>query len=219
MIEPHRYEVASITTDTEARAFVIEHHYSGAYPAARRRVGLAQGAALVGVAVFSVPAQARALDVLPCDRAEAVELGRLVLLDGVRTLGSLSKLMAAHELHTLARELKDSGFISVETLPAEPNTVATKPPAVTGTEKPAAAEESLDPVRLTRAKAYLIEISQLHLGLLAAKLQQEIAEAGDAASLRAALAHWNMALRESRTGAAIAGPCLQQAREILGWPR
>ena len=32
----------------------------------------------------------------------------LVLLDGVRTLGSLSKLMAAHELHTLARELKDS---------------------------------------------------------------------------------------------------------------
>jgi hypothetical protein len=143
----------------------------------------------------------------------------LVLLDGVRTLGSLNKLMAAHELHTLARELKDSGFISVETLPAEPDPVAAEPPVITRAEKPATAEESPDPVRLTRAKAYLIEISQLHLGLLAAKLQQEIAEAGDAASLRAALAHWNMALRESRTGAAIAGPCLQQAREILGWQR
>ena len=83
VIDPRRYEVAPIATDTEARAFVLAHHYSGAYPAARRRVGLYQGAALVGVAVFSVPAQARALDVLPCDRAEAVELGRLVLLDGV----------------------------------------------------------------------------------------------------------------------------------------
>ena len=102
----------------------------------------------------------------------------LVLLDGVRTLGSLNKLMAAHELHTLARELKDSGFISVETLPAEPNPVAAEPPAITRAEKPATAEESPDPVRLTRAKAYLIEISQLHLGLLAAKLQQEIAERG-----------------------------------------
>lgn len=55
----------------------------------------------------------------------------LVLLDGVRTLGSLNKLMAAHELHTLARELKDSGFISVETLPAEPNlSQPSRPPSL-----------------------------------------------------------------------------------------
>ena len=35
------------------------------------------GGELVGVAVFSVPAQPKALDALPCDRDEAVELGRL----------------------------------------------------------------------------------------------------------------------------------------------
>ena len=83
VIDPRRYEVAPIDTDTEARAFVVAHHYSASYPAARVRVGLYRAGALVGVAVFSVPAQAKALDVLPCDRDEAVELGRLVLLDDV----------------------------------------------------------------------------------------------------------------------------------------
>lgn len=83
VIDPRRYEVALITGDNEARAFVVAHHYSASYPAARVRVGLYRGQDLVGVAVFSVPAQGKALDVLPCDRNEAVELGRLVLLDDV----------------------------------------------------------------------------------------------------------------------------------------
>ncbi len=54
------YEVAPIVTDREAKGFVLGHHYSGSYPAARYRFGLYRGAELVGVAVFSVPANARA---------------------------------------------------------------------------------------------------------------------------------------------------------------
>lgn len=80
------YEVAAIDgagADTVAREFVERHHYSASYPAARERIGLYRGAALVGVAVFSHPAQDRVLDSLPCARAEAAELGRLVLLDDV----------------------------------------------------------------------------------------------------------------------------------------
>jgi hypothetical protein len=38
---------------------------------------------LVGVAVYSVPANSRCLDILPCERSESVELGRFVLLDHV----------------------------------------------------------------------------------------------------------------------------------------
>lgn len=83
VIDPCHYEVAPIAADTAARAFVIEHHYSGSYPAARERVGLYRGGELVGVAVFSAPGQPRVLDALPCDRAAAVELGRFVLLDSV----------------------------------------------------------------------------------------------------------------------------------------
>lgn len=83
VIEPRRYEVAAIGDDATARAFVVAHHYSGSYPAARERVGLYRAGELVGVAVFSRPGQARVLDALPCDAATSVELGRFVLLDSV----------------------------------------------------------------------------------------------------------------------------------------
>lgn len=84
----HGWEVEQIADDTTARGFVLEHHYSGSYPAARRRFGLwsPQGV-LCGVAVFSVPAQPRCLDVLPGPTDAKAELGRFVLLDGVRANG------------------------------------------------------------------------------------------------------------------------------------
>lgn len=86
-IETWRYEVASIPDDTTARAFVVQHHYSRSYPAARRRFGLYRGAELQGVAVFSQPVQERSLEQLGPVAAAGVELGRLVLLDDVRGCG------------------------------------------------------------------------------------------------------------------------------------
>lgn len=96
------YEVAAIPDDTTARAFIEQHHYSGAYVAARRRYGLFWGGLLVGVAVFSVPMQGAVLDRLPCPRAASVELGRLVLLDLVPANGETFFLSRA--FHLLHRE-------------------------------------------------------------------------------------------------------------------
>lgn len=138
-------------------------------------------------------------------RAKARQL--LVLLDGKRTVSDLASLIAQQDLPVLIDELQQTGFISQTQAAAA---------APTQTE-PISPEATIDPVSLARAKAYLIEISQQHLGLMAAKLQQEIATASDHASVRAALAHWNMALRESRSGAGIATPCLQKARDLLGY--
>lgn len=80
-----RYHVAPIP-DAVAKSYVQTHHYSGAYVAAVHRFGLflntRDGADLVGVAVFSVPAQAKVLtNVLPdlVPYRESIELGRLVL--------------------------------------------------------------------------------------------------------------------------------------------
>lgn len=88
-IQTRRYEVEAMGDDGEARRFVEQHHYSGSYPAARRRFGLWRGVTLVGVAVFSVPISpaviTSALDLV--DWREAVELGRLVLLDDVPANG------------------------------------------------------------------------------------------------------------------------------------
>lgn len=85
-VRPQDYDVRPIE-ERCARDFVCSHHYAGSFPAARLSIGLfaAGGAALKGVAVFSVPMNQA---VTPkhtglADPRAAVELGRLVLLDEV----------------------------------------------------------------------------------------------------------------------------------------
>ena len=81
--DPRRMEVARLDHAT-AEAFVLAHHYSGRYPAARFRFGLYQDGALAGVAVFSHPSNDRTLtSVFPGQASDSTELGRLVLLDEV----------------------------------------------------------------------------------------------------------------------------------------
>lgn len=89
-IDTSRYEVAAIDgkgADNIARNFIEREHYSASMPAARERFGLYRGGALVGCVVFSHPAQDAVLACLPCPKDEAVELGRLVLLEDVPANG------------------------------------------------------------------------------------------------------------------------------------
>jgi hypothetical protein len=83
-IQTRLFEVAEID-ELGAKGFVIEHHYSRSYPAARWRFGLHRTGRLVGVAVFSHPCRDSVLtDAFPSAAPrEAVELGRFVLLDEV----------------------------------------------------------------------------------------------------------------------------------------
>jgi hypothetical protein len=87
-INARQYEVAPIDSDQVAKAFVIDHHYAGTYPAARVRVGLYRGGELAGVAVFSHPCNDRVLtSVFDAPARETIELGRFVLLDNVEGNG------------------------------------------------------------------------------------------------------------------------------------
>lgn len=86
LFQPADHHVARIT-EPDARAFVETHHYSRSFPSQRVCVGLFETdlARLVGVAVFSIPAQQA---VIPKwtgqqEHEKGTELGRFVLLDGV----------------------------------------------------------------------------------------------------------------------------------------
>jgi hypothetical protein len=83
-IRPADYEVSEID-EAVARAFVLRHHYSRSYPAARFRFGLFCHGELVGAAVYSVPFQKAMLEVP--GGPERVELGRFVLVDAVPSNG------------------------------------------------------------------------------------------------------------------------------------
>jgi hypothetical protein len=107
-INPARYTVARMP-QTPARDFVSRHHYLGSWPAARLSVGLYEGASLVGVAAFAVPAQPKVLTSL-CAGHEGVELSRLVLLDSVP--GDGESWFTARAMRIARDELKVDAIIS-----------------------------------------------------------------------------------------------------------
>ncbi|CAB3754293.1 hypothetical protein [Paraburkholderia humisilvae] len=73
-----------LISDSIAKRFVVENHYSASYPAAVVRVGLFHGTELVGVCVFSVPMNNAAIPKYTGLAPSAgVELGRFLLLDSV----------------------------------------------------------------------------------------------------------------------------------------
>jgi hypothetical protein len=89
-----RYLVEEISFTT-AREYVVQHHYAHSYPADSRRFGLflddpEEGIALVGVAVFGIPAQPKVLlsafpGLSPVE--QSLELSRFVLEGAPRPAG------------------------------------------------------------------------------------------------------------------------------------
>lgn len=93
-IDARHYAVDVIHCQRVAKPFVIEHHYSGTFPATRLSCGLfrngpAGASELVGVCAFSVPVNnaSVAMQTGLKDPCEAADLGRLVLLDDVEANG------------------------------------------------------------------------------------------------------------------------------------
>lgn len=84
VFRPRLYEVVPLPDDRLSKPFVLAHHYTSTYPAARFRFGLCHHGELVGVAVFSHPCNDRVLtNIFGGAPTESVELGRFVLLDEV----------------------------------------------------------------------------------------------------------------------------------------
>lgn len=107
--DPKGYRVR-LVSEREAKAFVLAHHYAGTMPAARRCVGLFRAfgplETLCGAAVFSVPAQGRAITAhLGVEPSRGVELGRFVLAPEVE--GNAESFFGARALRLLGDTLPD----------------------------------------------------------------------------------------------------------------
>lgn len=82
-LDTSQFDVAEIQRDSVLREFVAQHHYLRTCPPMRFRFGMYRGAELVGVAAFTVPVNKHSLTRTFGAAAEAVDLGRFVLLDDV----------------------------------------------------------------------------------------------------------------------------------------
>lgn len=110
--DPTRASVALIP-EAMAKAFILQHHYSRSYPAARLRVGLFlkpgpfEAEFLAGVAVFATSMQPRAIPAYWPGLApsQGVELSRLVLLDSAKF--NAETYMLARAFRLLRRSLPE----------------------------------------------------------------------------------------------------------------
>lgn len=115
--DPRCCGVALIDEST-AKPWVIEHHYSGSYPAARLRVGLffkeRHGREqLGGVAVFSVPMNQEVVpSYLGMPASAGVELGRFVLLDHEILAANAESWFLARAFRLARRELAAAGVVA-----------------------------------------------------------------------------------------------------------
>jgi hypothetical protein len=114
------YEIHPISM-SQAKAFVLHHHYAHSYPSCRFRYGLFSHRLtkdhwqnnglqpeLVGVAVMSVPQHPAVLtNVFPGNPNDSTDLGRFVLLDEVPANGETYFLARCREL------LKKEGLIGM----------------------------------------------------------------------------------------------------------
>lgn len=151
----------------------------------------------------------------------------LVMLDGVRTVGMLTAVIAGFELPAILAELEKTGFIEVQGRPMpEAPVPVSRPVAVREPEAARSTVESIeltalpdeiDPLALLEIKLLMQESTQQYLGLLGADLKKQIAAIRDAAALRAIMARWHMALRESRKGSELADGLLDKARGLARW--
>ena len=111
--DPSRFGVEAIVT-ADARTFVETHHYSGTFPVEIASYGLFESrpnarAALVGVAVFSIPVNTpRELTALLEPGQAVCDLGRFIINDHV--LANAETWFLARGARYLARALDEGPF-------------------------------------------------------------------------------------------------------------
>jgi hypothetical protein len=102
VINPHAYAVEELRDDRTPREFIRQHHYLHTMPAARFRFGLFWGGLLVGVAVFSHPANDAVLSIFPGEPRDSCELGRYAEREIMRTDPDGSRRRHPFALRTLS---------------------------------------------------------------------------------------------------------------------
>jgi hypothetical protein len=109
LFTPRNFEIAEIEEKT-AKDYITTMHYSGVYPAARRRFGIfSRDGKLRGCAVFSHPMAEGVLKPFGGPSRESIELGRLVLDDGTDAGFNCESFFIRY----CFRQLKREGFRGV----------------------------------------------------------------------------------------------------------
>ncbi|WP_018150039.1 hypothetical protein [Leeia oryzae] len=139
----------------------------------------------------------------------------LILIDGQKTTEALSRLAGQDEdIKPLLQHLLLEGLISATAnqaiSPLQSSTIPSPKHA------PSTIVPSIDASDLADIKHWMLDGCQQYLGIMGADIRRRIEAASDAATLKKCIAPWIMALRDSKTGHAVADTYLSTLHARFG---
>lgn len=151
----------------------------------------------------------------------------LILMDCAKSIGIISNAIPLVELEKTVPFLMQSGFIVLADAQREKTTQAatrqprlddvnltpSSPPTQIAQPAPAAIPALIhNPEVIEKVKHFMITTANTYLGLMGAEIISRVQRCHNAEQLMAAVAHWHMALRDSKIGAAFAASFLEQVK-------
>lgn len=152
----------------------------------------------------------------------------LILMDCAKSLGIISNAIPLVELEKTVPFLMQSGFIVLADAQREKSTQAATrqhrlddinltPSSTQSTPiaqpSPAATPALIhNPEVIEKVKRFMITTANTYLGLMGAEIISRVQRCHNAEQLMAAVAHWHMALRDSKIGAPFAASFLEQVK-------
>ncbi|WP_124948445.1 hypothetical protein [Sulfuriferula thiophila] len=147
----------------------------------------------------------------------------LILMDCAKSIGIIANAIPLPELQQTVPFLMQSGFIVLADEQREQaNRIELKPKQrlddinlVATSSKPAIISPpqlNQPPDFIENVKHFMITTANTYLGLMGAEVISRIQRCHNADQLMAAVAHWHMALRDSKIGAAFAADFLEQVK-------
>ena len=148
----------------------------------------------------------------------------LILMDCAKSIGIIANAIPLPELQQTVPFLMQSGFIVLADEQREQaNRIELKPKQrlddinlVATASKPAIItpppQLNQTPEVVESVKHFMITTANTYLGLMGAEVISRIQRCHNADQLMAAVAHWHMALRDSKIGAAFAADFLEQVK-------
>lgn len=134
----------------------------------------------------------------------------LIMVNGRRTNSQIAQAVNSEQAIQMLADLEKLGFL------INPETVSDS--ELKSDIKTYSAESSLSQQHLVFIKTFLIEEAQLQLGLMSRSVEQKVDLVQNADDLKSCIAHWHMAIRDSRNGRTVADKLMERLAHLMANP-
>ena len=133
----------------------------------------------------------------------------LIMVNGKRTNSQIAQIFNSDHAIQMLTDLEKLGYLIPAGAGQKLDSNKTQVNAL---------EDNFSLEHLVFIKTFLIEEAQLQLGLMSREIEQKIALVQSADDLKACIARWHMAIRDSRNGRTVADKLMERLAHLMANP-